>query len=469
MAKPTRRCSEAFTVQGAWWDAAEPSTQLSGTLTWDPRSGAELELVGLFHQGNGPVGDWRSPILHGAAERDEFTLVNCAEMGFHLQSPGVPTQRIRAFGGVLVGAMVPDVTQSVFDSVTLEIDYLAELAGRSTPETRLESADGVHIDRVSIEYEHPRDVIAALPHETVRIASEWQTGGSAIGQAHIAETVVLSVDVAQPVPLDDLLGRYVGRLRDLVTLAGHRPAAIRSVRVAGPATMETRAGGRVVKRSAEFLAAFLPEPTPLEDLKRLDDGLFSFPSGDREFRSLLRSWFELAERVDAVLDLRFAPGYASFVYGESRFLNAAQAVEALHRRVLAGEPEPVDLDARAASIANCPAEHRKWLEEKLRYAVEPSLRRRLREILTFIGPGVDPLFDKRSKFIDEVVRTRNRVTHWDEKTKPVDGERLYRLAVALNFIVDAALLRLLSFDEEQVASTLVANRQFQFEASKVTR
>jgi hypothetical protein len=40
------------------------------------------------------------------------------------------------------------------------------------------------------------------------------------------------------------------------------------------------------------------------------------------------------------------------------------------------------------------------------------------------------------------------------------GEQPYRLAVALNFIIDAALLRLLGFEEEQVTATFARNRRF---------
>jgi hypothetical protein len=105
------------------------------------------------------------------------------------------------------------------DRVTVEFDYLAELTGRSTPEMQVEWSDEVHIDRVSIEYESPRDVVAVMAGETVRVSSQWSTGGSGvIGRSEISETVVLSVDTREPLSLQVILGRYVSRLRDLITL-----------------------------------------------------------------------------------------------------------------------------------------------------------------------------------------------------------------------------------------------------------
>jgi hypothetical protein len=465
MAKVRRRCSEAFTVQGAWREPANPDQQLTGALTWSPDSGGELDLLGFFHDDSGTLGNWRADVLHGVAEGDEFTLINCREMGSTLPSAGLNRQRVRPSDGVLAGVLVPDVAQPVFDRITIELDYLAELSGRSTPEPHIEWSDDRHVERVWIEYEQPREAVAEMARESVRLASEAQFGGG-IGRAEIKETVVLSVDVREPLPLREIVDRYVPRLRDLVTLAAQRPSAIRSVRVAGSATAETRDDGRVFKRSAEFLAPFLPTPKDPAQVKRLTEALILFPADDRSFRTLIRRWFELAERLGPVLDLRFAPGYASFVYAESRFLNAAQAVEALHRRVLAGDPDPADLEAREAAIASCPPQYKDWLKDELKYAHEPSLRRRLRDVLRFVGPGLRPLTGRPGTFSHRVTTMRNALTHWDEQSPGHDGVELTRLATALNFIIDAALLRLLGSEQEQITAAFAANSRFQFEVQQ---
>jgi hypothetical protein len=423
--------------------------------------------MGFFHDESGSHSNWRGDVLHGVAEQDEFTLIDCREVGFTFQSPGVMRQRLHPFGGVLVGAMVPDVTKPAFDGVTLEIDHLAELSGRSLPDPEVEWSDGDRVERITIEWEHPRDVVAVLPHETVRLASEWFSGGSVnLGRVEIAETVVLSVETREPLPLEGILSQYVSRLRDLTTFAAQRPTAIRSVRVAGPATTVDRGDGRQVKQSAQVLLPFLPTPQDRAGLKILREQLIVLPADDRSFRTLVSRWFELAERLGPVLDLRFAPSYAEFMYSESRFLNAVQGVEALHRRELEAEPDQADLDARAAAIANCPPEHQEWLRGKLQYAHEPTLRRRLDDVLNFVGPGLEPLIGNRKRFIARVVAMRNALTHWDEKSKRTSGADLYQLAVALNFIIDAALLRLLGLEQDEITGILAGNSRFQFEAQR---
>lgn len=171
-------------------------------------------------------------------------------------------------------------------------------------------------------------------------------------------------------------------------------------------------------------------------------------------------------RLGPVLDLRFAAGYAGFVYSETRFLNAVQAIEALHRRLLAGAPDPADVVARGAALAACPPEHRKWLEVKLTYSHEPTLRKRLRETIDHVGPGLRPIIPRPGSFIDRVVRARNDLTHWDEKRPRHPGGDLFGLAVVLGYVVDGALLRCLNHSQGEVAAVFAANEHFRWAADQ---
>jgi len=61
---------------------------------------------------------------------------------------------------------------------------------------------------------------------------------------------------------------------------------------------------------------------------------------------------------------------------------------------------------------------------------------------------------------------RNTLTHLDEDSQAPAGRDLHRFAVALNFLIDGALLRLLGFEQSQVTTTLAANGRFQFEVAR---
>lgn len=260
------------------------------------------------------------------------------------------------------------------------------------------------------------------------LASEWRTGSSGLGHAELRETVRFVVDARTPISLHSLVEKYVAPLRDLVTFAAQTPPVIWSVRVAGAFSTEQTAGGRTIKRASELLLPFLEGATSGKP-ERLRRRLLSIPTDPRAFRALMGSWLRLREELAPVIDLRFAATYARFMYGENRFINAVQSVEALHRRVLAGDPDPSDIEAREAALGACPQDHRSWLEAKLQYAHEPTLRRRLRETLDFIGSGIRPAVGNRSRFVNAVVTTRNALTHWDQQQHHPDGEPAISMAL----------------------------------------
>jgi|GEM_PF-6715409 len=459
-------CSKSFSALGAWWRPEKPDEQVAGSFVWDPREGGRLDLLGFFVDDGGDPTHFQAPIVHGVAEGNEYTLINCHTTQFNLRTPGVTTQQLRPFAGALAGILHPDPTEADFDRLTMDVDYVAELSGWTHITPRYASSDWERFDFVSIEYEHPSDVVANLRSESIRLASEWSSGGDPIGRAEIRETVRLVVDSRAPIGLSDLIERYVGPLRDLVTFAAQVPAAIRSVTVAGPSTTEVLDSGRTIKRPSEVLLPFLEGDARDSTTTRLRHSLLAIPTEPRALRSLLQSWLDLRQRLAPVIDLRFAASYARFTYGENRFLNAVQAVEALHRRALAGVPDPEDLEARAAVLAGCPDEHRLWLEGKLQYAHEPTLRRRLREVLDFVGTGLRPATGPPAKFINAVVTTRNELTHWDEHAHRKLGDDLHGLALVLGYVIDASLLRLLGYSADEVRSTLDANEHFRWVASR---
>lgn len=58
------------------------------------------------------------------------------------------------------------------------------------------------------------------------------------------------------------------------------------------------------------------------------------------------------------------------------------------------------------------------------------------------------------------------LTHWDPEGSSSSGEDLHHLTMALNFVIDAALLRLLDFSEDEVRDLLGSNERFQHTAKQ---
>jgi hypothetical protein len=94
-------------------------------------------------------------------------------------------------------------------------------------------------------------------------------------------------------------------------------------------------------------------------------------------------------------------------YLDLNFLTLVQAVEAYHRRANdETDKPPGEHAARMKAILDAtPAEHRDWLEEKLRYSNELSLRRRLKLLFAQFSYLLDDLIPDRKATINATTTT----------------------------------------------------------------
>jgi DNA repair exonuclease SbcCD ATPase subunit len=181
-----------------------------------------------------------------------------------------------------------------------------------------------------------------------------------------------------------------------------------------------------------------------------DEMLFTPEAAKPGLRRCMRNWFNKEKRLKPVYDLYFAILYNPRLYLEHRFLSAAQALETYHRRTM--KNSQIDSKEHKKRVKNilkaAPPEFKDWLEQKLEYSNEPSLRRRLREI---ISANAEPmkLFIKDEKgFIQKVWVTRNYLTHYDPKLEgaAVKDNELYEITEKLRRMIEICFLKELGFD-----------------------
>ena len=151
---------------------------------------------------------------------------------------------------------------------------------------------------------------------------------------------------------------------------------------------------------------------------------------------------------------------------ESKFLSLVQGIETLHRRnsqeVQMLEKEFSNLKdeiLKAISDDN----KKSWIEEKLRYANELSLRKRLKQMLE----SFKDLFGnskRRNAFIGKVVDTRNYFTHYDSslESKAAGGTDLWKLSMKLEALFQLHFLRLIEIDANTIKSIVNENQNLRY-------
>ena len=156
------------------------------------------------------------------------------------------------------------------------------------------------------------------------------------------------------------------------------------------------------------------------------------------------------EEYEPIFNLYFAVSSSRFMHLEGGFLFLVHGIESLHRRSSSETRMPVEEFNAAVEtvLQGSPDALRCLVQEKLKYANEISLRKRIRQM---IGQFNDLFGSKstRNRFINRVVSTRNYLTHYDAAIKDeavTDPEELLRLHFRLEALIQLHLLRLLGID-----------------------
>ena len=321
---------------------------------------------------------------------------------------------------VMVGAHLGDAESSQFKKLSAEYRHLAEWAGISGFSITVPYDHAAH--PMVIEHKRPDPVTASVawePRQGVRVALEVEAtlrdSADLVGEAKIRQRTWASVEYPEGGSFGEL-NRVLHQFRNFLTLG------------VGKSVAPLAARGRVETEEETPVEIYY---RPLGARDRISPGkkvhrpemLFTLGDIHDDFGKFIGNWFEKAELLGPVHDLYFATAYGSSAYLDDRFLSLVQGLEAYHRRALgtmdlSGEKH----EQRLGEILDAaPEAHREWLQGKLAYSNEPSLRKRLAEILRGNPEVNEANFGengkKRDGFMYKVVETRNYLTHYDESKK----------------------------------------------------
>ena len=190
------------------------------------------------------------------------------------------------------------------------------------------------------------------------------------------------------------------------------------------------------------------------------DMLFSYQEIADEFEEILTKWIENYDVYEPAFNLYFASVFSGQKYLEWKFLSLAQGIETLHRRSSQEMkmPEEEFRKIKENVLAVTPNEKQGWLEARLKYANELSLRNRIKQMMQpfkdLFGNGRE-----RDSFISKVVDTRNYLTHYDSglEAKAASRESLWALCMKLEVLFQLHFLRLIGMNIESIKSIVNRN------------
>lgn len=450
---------------GMWWFPSSQENMIAGTLTFSNQDGIRLNLIGSFKEVTKLNSLETYPLILGVTNEGKLlTLCDCVESGFRMSFPGFRSQQFLATMAY-IGAHFANPEEIRFHKVQVRYSHLPDWVRLSGFHTQHTVRNQIGLDKYELTYTFPEEVKATTAKGTVSMTYAFHTGGDLLREVNLRQSVSMRIEAQEAQPFEGWLSQLIYPLQNFLSLATARPNSILDLVVYSEQKTVNGPNGNVELPIEVVFRTVFHEAEPHKPLFP-HDMLFILQDVRDDFSEVIGRWLEVADELDSVCNLFFSVQYKPEMYLEQRFLSMVRAAESYHRRrfsnqVLSEEEHRNRVDF---ILAQTPEKYRNWLAERLQYSNEPSLRRRIKELISVVDEVVSPLVPDRRSFIQKIVDTRHFLTHYDPslRDRAARGAELHQSTQTLSFLVQACFLRELGFSSQRCVELFRRNQRYLF-------
>jgi hypothetical protein len=455
------RLSEKIENIGYFWLPENTEQKLPGTLRLSESGKAFLEVVGHFGEQIDAING--SPNLGrivGILEKGELvTLDGCSYSNRNISFGGVSKCTIRA-NLALIGANFEKDHPLAFSKVSFSLEGLDEWLEISGIKVTLNLEETSAV----IKYEPPQELSLSLPDD-IRLSFEFGWTVPSLGnlkEAKVTQKAYVSLESNEIRPLH-FFKSLIFKITNFFCFAINEIVGLESVTGFYPELKIEIPDGKSYEVPIKMYYESLPfsEKKPKLDLHSM---LFRYCHITTDIEKILTKWLNNYEVSEPAFNLYFASKSGGHKYLDGRFLSLAQGIETLHRR---NSNETLMQTNQYSSlmeqlIASCQEEHKSWLNGKLKFGNELSLRARLKQMLApfhrFFGET-----SQQKYLISKIIDTRNYLTHYDPclETSAAKGVELLKISFKLEWLFQLHFLRLIGMTDEEIDRVASNNQRFQ--------
>lgn len=420
---------------GEWWLPDTPDNKIAGTLTFSQEQGAQLDLFGDFHPQEFILRE-PLPLVLGTAEGKLVTLDLLLSRSKNIYTCGLPLSRFLVHR-IYVGIHAKSLEHLVFNGLQLSTSYFIDWLQVSGFSHTLDPCGG---EGFSISYETPIERRVSLPKGELTIRQHLGGSRTHLGvDLHDTASIVYEKDSATS--LLDLLDEFWTPMRSFLTLGTNRSNFIDELYLSEPGSdgffVECYFAQQFYssRNSTELYALHMP---------------FTFMQVAKKFPTIIYSWFESYEDIDAVMNLFLREMNAPDLYLELRFLTLVHALETYHLRrkeknVLLDE---LGQERNRAILESCPAEYQPWLKDRLANTTSKSLNMRVSELFEEKADIFKPFIGDLGELTKLIGNSRNYYTHFsrEKKKKAADGINLHSLTLLISLLLKTCLMDEMGID-----------------------
>ena len=440
---------EAFSTKGMWWlPGYAESGKVKGELKFDPGGGSMLKLSATLKFEKIPSYRFQfqrnKPIILGEDDAGQaITLVHCSEASVPLPI-GMLTYRPRY---IVRGCHIEIEREEdfVFDQLTVDYYNLQIWASQGR---RADSTDPVN---ASSNPPPVDDIQVHAGKLQVRIRRNFAQGTQPATDS--AKRYAL-IDFLSDAPLEfEELLLNIFYFQSFLSLAMQAPTWPVLVQAPHP------------EEESRKISIHYAPVTGYKKTDNLRSSMMYFTLKDAlpYLEQGLHNWFAKSEKLDPVLQMYNSAISRRRMFINERFMLFAHAVEVYHRQMYDGTymdemkfnkiKEKLKKMVKSHFRSDEDKELRKRIYENLNWANSYSLRDRFDDIRKKHQHQSGRLFKEFDSFVDDVVNTRNYLTHFVEKDKSkarLEFEDSYMMRERLRVVLEVCLLSELGLDDSEM-------------------
>jgi hypothetical protein len=455
---------KGFEHTGQWWLPNEPENKIPGTLKYDHKQGAMLELIGSFENRKDRYKDKKPLVILGTSSNgNKVSLHDCSLFSRQGIYQGFTTCSYFA-DMVFVGTHFHNTEDAKFRNINARyscLDEWVDISGLSFTHSKEED--------VIIRYKKPDDIRVDIGGDfSIIITQVLHTEFARVQKkAGVEQKWIVRIETVHEASFESFYS-IIQHLQSFLCLAVREPVHVLDIEG------ETEANKMTDINCYPPVGIFYKSPYISEPPESSLGWymLFTYQDISADFGVLLRNWFEKADVLRPICGLYLGILYNPHLYLENQFLSLVQAIEAFHRRIFKGrylpksEYKKLVFTPLVNMIPDVNRDLQESLKSKLGDGNEHSLRTRLNELLDKCGKIVPQLLGNRRFFINKTVHTRNYHTHYDKKLYKyaAQGTELVSLTKKLRILLEVCLITQTGLDVKKAKDFFGRHRRIPEEA-----
>jgi len=448
--------NENFNYTGYWFLPENKEEQISGEISYSPEDGVIIKFLGHLGDEKTLFEKNHYPIVLGVLENGKkVTLIGSDKKNSKISYPGIPTMTLVS-NYALIGQHFETPDDISFQQVKARFNNLYQFLNKNGIEEERQAA------LLNLKYTAPSNIDFSIENKLLSIQF--------LGSASYAEDNHKSFTIFQDAHLQviyDTDARINEILEDLAVFQGFLTFATFESSYPTKITFLNRKGNPFESYEVELFFRSNVERKVKEN-KHFQQ-LFNYPKIQDCFQDVVSNWWKHYDKLEPIIDLYLRSFYYySTNFSENQFLEIMHALESYHRRNFNNSiyEESAFKEMKAEILAAVPEKHRTFLAEKLNFANEPTLQRRLEELLSFVDSYdfIKKIVPDTSLFIKKIKQTRNYFTHYNRKMeqKSLKGAELYYATMKLRVILTILLLKKINIPEDSIKNAVSVLKDFHF-------